>query len=323
MISAVTPLTSIPSPPISWQTFAIGPLTIHTYAVCIIVGIILAVWIASVRFTKRGGPRGATLDYALWAVPLGIIVARFYHVFTHPTDYFFPGANPWRILFIWEGGNAIFGALLGGALGVFIAGRILGTRFLSFADAMVPGLLVAQATGRLGNYFNHELFGLPTTLPWGLEIEASNPAFPAGLPAGTLFQPMFLYEIIWNLAGVFLILFLEKKTNLRWGRALAVYLIWYGFGRAWLEAIRLDPSETWLGVRTNSWAAIAVAVLGVVLLVWSKRRHTGLELSVYLPGREPQKSLVDSSQGEPARYHVGKVASPKKSSSSQTTSPSA
>lgn len=323
MHDALTTLAAIPSPPIAWQSFQLGPFTIHTYAVCIIVGIILALWVASVRFSRRGGPKGATLDMAIWAVPLGIIVARFYHVITHPNDYFYPGANLLKVFFIWEGGNAIFGALLGGALGIYVCSRVIGVRFLSFADAMIPGLLLAQAVGRLGNYFNQELFGLPTTLPWGLQIDRPNSAIPVGLPDTTLFQPTFLYEILWNLFGIAVILFLERKTNLRWGRTLAVYFIWYGIGRSWLEEMRLDPSETWLGVRTNTWAALAVAVLGVVLLVWSRRRHPGLELSVYRPGREPAQTLVDSSEGEPARYHVGKVASSEKeTSSSQATSQS-
>ena len=126
-----------------------------------------------------------------------------------------------------------------------------GIRFWSFADALAPGLLVAQAVGRLGNWFNHELFGMPTDLPWGLEIESTNPAFPAGLAEGTLFHPTFLYEIIWNLAGAALIILLERRINLRWGKAFAIYLIWYGLGRSFFEAIRVDPSEMFLGVRVE------------------------------------------------------------------------
>ncbi len=315
-------LASIPSPPIAWQSFEIGPFRVHTYAICILVGIVLAIWVTSTRLTARGGPKGATFDFALWAVPLGIIVARLYHVATHPADYFYPGADFLRIFYIWEGGNAIFGALLGGALGVYIASRTTGVKFLSFADALIPGLLLAQAAGRLGNYFNHELFGLPTTLPWGLEIEASNTAFPAGLPADTLFQPTFLYEILWNLAGIALVLILERRVNLRWGRALAFYLIWYGIGRSWLESIRIDPSETFLGIRTNIWAAFAAIALGIVIALWSRRAHTGLELSVYRNGRDPKDSAVEFSQGEPARYHVGKVASLDASTQSTSTSTS-
>ena len=143
----------------------------------------------------------------LWAVPLGIIGGRIFHVLTHPDDYFYAGANLLKTLYIWEGGMAIFGALILGGVGAFIGCRMSGLRFWSFADAVAPALLLAQAFGRFGNYFNHELFGLPTNLPWGLEIESTNPAFPAGLPADTLFHPTFLYEIIWNLLGVVVLLF--------------------------------------------------------------------------------------------------------------------
>jgi prolipoprotein diacylglyceryl transferase len=294
---------SIPSPDYSWQVFELNlfgwQLNIHTYALWILLGIILAVVITSRRLTKRGAEPGIVLDIALWAVPLGIIGARFYHVFTHPNDYF-AGQEWWKIFAIWEGGNAIYGALIGGAVGVLIACRITGLRFLSFADALAPGLLVAQAVGRLGNWFNHELFGSPTDLPWGLEIEYSNPAWPQGLPEGTLFHPTFLYEIIWNLAGVAVILLLERKGGLRWGKAFAMYLIWYGLGRSFLESIRVDPSEMLFGIRSNVWASFAAVVIGVILLIVQSRRHTGLEPSVYAPGREWQRpdAVVDSDEIE-------------------------
>nr|WP_227820290.1 prolipoprotein diacylglyceryl transferase [Agromyces aureus] len=283
---------SIPSPSPEWQSFQVGPFTIHMYAICILVGIILAVIVTSRRLTKRGAEPGVVLDIALWAVPLGIIGARFYHVLTHPGDYFYEGANIWNpfepgaIWNIWEGGNAIYGALLGGAVGVLIGCRLTGIRFLSFADALAPGLLLAQAAGRLGNWFNHELFGAPTDLPWGLEISSDNAAFPAGLADGTLFHPTFLYEIVWNLAGVAVILLLERSFNMRWGRAFAVYLIWYGLGRSFLESIRLDPSEMFLGIRANVWASFAAILVGVILLIVQHRRHTGSEPTPYVAGRE-------------------------------------
>jgi prolipoprotein diacylglyceryl transferase len=220
----------------------------------------------------------------LWAVPLGIIGARFYHVFTHPADYFYDGADLMRVFYIWEGGNAIFGSLLGGAVGAWIGCKQTGIRFWSFADALAPAMLVAQAAGRLGNYFNHELFGQPTTLPWGLEIESTNPAFPAGLPEGTLFHPMFLYEILWNLLGALIIIALERKVYLRWGKSFGIYLIWYGFGRSIFETYRLDPSETLLGIRTNVWAALAAIVVGITIIAIQNRRHPGKELSVYVEG---------------------------------------
>jgi len=275
-------ITSIPSPSI--QYFDLGPLRIHIYALCILFGIALATWITDARLTKRGAERGVVLDIILWAVPLGIIGARFYHVFTHPSDYFYEGADLMKVFYIWEGGNAIFGSLLGGAVGAWIGCKQTGIRFWSFADALAPAMLIAQAAGRLGNYFNHELFGQPTTLPWGLEIESTNPAFPAGLPEGTLFHPMFLYEILWNLLGAFVIIVLERKLYLRWGKAFGVYLIWYGIGRSVFETYRLDPSETFLSIRTNVWAALLAIVVGVLIILIQSRRHSGKEPSVYVEG---------------------------------------
>jgi prolipoprotein diacylglyceryl transferase len=275
---------SIPSP--EWSYFDLGPFRIHAYAICILIGIFLATAVTSRRLTKRGAEPGVVLDIILWAVPLGIVGARIFHVLTHPNDYFRPGKNLWEVFAVWNGGIAIFGALLGGAIGAYIGCRRAGIRFWSFADAVAPALLLAQAMGRLGNWFNHELFGLPTTLPWGLEIETTNAAYPVGLPAGTLFHPTFLYEIIWNLLGVAVILILERKFRLRWGTALGVYLIWYGVGRSVFESIRVDPSEIFLGLRTNVWAALFAIVLGLVIILVQSRRHTGLELSPYLPGRE-------------------------------------
>jgi prolipoprotein diacylglyceryl transferase len=299
----IAPL-SIPSPDYEWQIWEINlfgwQLNIHMYALCILLGIVLAVIITSRRLTKRGAEPGVVLDIALWAVPLGIIGARIYHVLTHPDDYFFAGADPWAVIRIWEGGNAIYGSLIGGAIGVLIGCRMTGIRFWSFADALAPGLLVAQAVGRLGNWFNHELFGTPTDLPWGLEIESTNPAFPAGLAEGTLFHPTFLYEIVWNLAGAALIILLERRINLRWGKAFAIYLIWYGLGRSFFEAIRVDPSEMFLGVRSNVWASWAAVVLGIVLFLVQRRRHTGDEPTPYVPGREWKgpDAEVDSDETE-------------------------
>lgn len=175
---------------------------------------------------------------------------------------------------IWDGGNAIYGAEIGGAIGILIACRRAGVRFLAFADALAPGLLVAQAIGRLGNWFNHELFGLPTTLPWGLQIEATNPEFPPGLAAGTLFQPLFLYELVWDLLGAALIVLLGRRLQLAWGRSIACYFIWYGVGRSFLEAIRIDPtSGGFLGVPDNDWASFAAIALGVAILLVQRHRH--------------------------------------------------
>lgn len=282
---------SIPSPGPEWQQIPIDIFGLHwriqTYAIMILIGIVVAAIWTSRRLTKRGAEPGVVLDILIPVIVLGIIGARLYHVVTHPADYFYPGADLWKVFAIWEGGNAIFGSLLGGAVGAWIGCRWTGIRFWTFADALAPALLLAQAIGRLGNWFNQELFGLPTNLPWGLEIDPGNKAIPVGLPDDTLFQPLFLYEIIWNVIGVVLLVLIERKWHLQWGKLFALYLIWYGVGRSYLESIRIDPSEfSFLGIPTNVWAAFAAVVLGLVILLVQSRRHPGLEPSPYRPGRE-------------------------------------
>ena len=288
-------LDSIPSPDINF--IQLGPFRIYFYALFILSGIVAAVILTSRRLTRRGGQPGLVLDIAIWTVPFGIVGGRLYHVVTHPNDYFFAGADLWKTLYVWEGGLAIFGAVIFGSIGAYIACRRAGLRFLSFTDALAPGLLFAQAFGRLGNYFNQELFGTPTTLPWGLEIDATQPAFPVGLPAGTLFHPLFLYEILWNLAGVAIILLADRHFNLRWGKALGLYLVIYGTGRTWFESFRLDPTEfELLGFKINMITAAVVAVIGLILIVVQSRRHREPEASPYLPGKEwsSEKTPVDS-----------------------------
>ena len=290
---------SIPSPDYEWQVFNLGQwfrdigltwfsfdVNIHAYAICILIGIIAAGLLTNYRLTRRGAEPGVVLDIVIWAVPLGIVGARIFHVLTHPDDYFYAGADLLKVLYVWEGGIAIFGSLIGGAIGAWIGCKFSGIRFWTFADAVAPGLLLAQAFGRFGNWFNHELFGQPTDLPWGLEIETSNPAYPAGLPEGTLFHPTFLYEIIWNVVGLVLILVIERKMRLQWGKVLGLYLVWYGLGRSVFESIRIDPSEVFFGLRSNVWAAIFAVVIGIVIIVVQNKRHTGVEPSPYVAGRE-------------------------------------
>ncbi len=295
MLSLPPLSASIPSPPLSeftfgseWTMFGMtfGPFSIRFYALFILVGIVVAAIMTNRRLTRRGAEPWVVIDIALPAVVLAMIGARAYHVLTHWGFYFAGGREWWNpfeqdaIWNIWDGGIAIFGALLGGALGSWLGCRWTGVRFSAFADALAPGLLLAQALGRFGNWFNQELFGLPTDLPWGLEIDAGNPAIPAGLPENTLFHPTFLYEVIWNTLGAIVLLWLGRRASMQWGRLLAVYLIWYGSGRVVWESIRIDPSEVFFGLRTNVWAAIAAVLLGVVLLV-VLRRHKGTEPSVY------------------------------------------
>ena len=278
-------LLSIPSPDVSY--IELGPLRIHFYAMFILAGIILALILTESRLRSRGAESGIALDISLWAIPLGILGGRFFHVVTHPNDYFFPGADLLAVFRIWEGGLAIYGALIFGAIGAAIGARAAGIKFTSYLDAVAPGVLLAQAVGRWGNYFNNELFGTPTDLPWGLEISSSNPAYPAGLPEGVLFHPTFLYESIWSLAGVALLLAADQKFNLRWGKMMGLYLVYYSIGRVWIEAIRIDPSEILLGLRVNIWSAIAGIVLGLAIIAIQAKRHPGLEDTVYKPGKAP------------------------------------
>lgn len=292
---------SIPSPPLEWNAIPLGPLDIHIYALWLLAGIAVAAWITQRRLTRRGAPADVVLDVVLWAVPLGIVGARVYHVLTHTQDYFYAGADPMAVVRIWDGGNAIFGSLIGGAVGVWIACRRAGIRFWSFADAMAPAMLIAQAIGRCGNWWNHELFGGPTTLPWGLEIDPNAAMYPVGVAEGTLFHPLFLYEGLWNLVGAGLLLALDRRFHLRWGRLFGLYLMWYGLGRVWLELLRIDPtSDSLAGLPANSVMSIVVVLLGLAVVLVRGRSHPEHEESVYLPGREPAEPDEADEPGEPA-----------------------
>lgn len=300
---------SIPSPDYEWQVFELGQwlrdigltwfgwnINIHAYALCILAGIVAAMILTGYRLKQRGADAGLVIDITMWAVPFGIIGGRIFHVLTHPGDYFGPDKDLMKVLYIWEGGLAIFGALMLGAVGVWIGCRLSGLRFWTFADALAPGLLLAQAFGRFGNWFNHELYGLPTDLPWGLEIESTNPAYPIGLPEGTLFHPTFLYEIVWNLLGVAVLLLIERRWRLQWGRLLGCYLIWYGLGRSFFESIRIDPSEIFFGIRTNVWAALFAVLVGVIIVLVQRGRHPGLEPSPYVEGAQVESESVVHSE---------------------------
>ena len=289
----------IPSPPSQWRSFKIGEwlrdlgldwftlnLVINAYAAFILIGIGVALWLTNRRLVARGAEPWVVLDIALWAVPLGILGGRLYHVATHPADYFYEGADPLRIFYVWEGGLAILGAVSLGAVGAYIGARSAGLRFSAYADALAPGLLLAQGIGRTGNYFNQELFGAPTDLPWGLQIDRPNSAIPVGLPDDTLFHPTFAYEMLWNVLGALVLIWVGRKLSLQWGRLFALYLVWYGIGRAFLETIRLDPAELILGVRVNVWGALLAIALGIALYVRQGRRHPGAEPGPYLAGRE-------------------------------------
>lgn len=279
-------LAYIPSP--TFSSFKIGPLTIRMYAVCILIGICVAVWILTRRWKRHGGTFDQVLDTTLVTVPCALVGARLYHCITTPKYYFPPDGNLVNIVKVWEGGMAIFGGLIVGALAAWLWCRHKHYPFGLFLDCLVPGLMVAQAIGRLGNWFNQELYGKPTTLPWGLKL---NDAEAIGRTevcytgqscpdyTTTLFHPTFLYEGLWNLVGAALIVFLGHKLagKLKAGQQFAMYLIWYGLGRAWIENVRINYSTTILGVRTNVWTAIFAIILGIILFIVLARRGQAIE----------------------------------------------
>ncbi|MEI4270942.1 prolipoprotein diacylglyceryl transferase [Klenkia sp. LSe6-5] len=261
-------LASIPSP--SQGVWHLGPFPLRAYALCIIAGIVLAAWLTEKRFVARGGAPGDVLDIAVWAVPFGIVGGRLYHVITTPEPYWGENGDPVRALYIWEGGLGIWGAIALGAVGAWIACRRRGIPLPVFADALAPGLLVAQAVGRLGNWFNQELFGAPTDLPWGLEID---PQFrPAGYEQFATFHPTFLYELLWNLAAAALVVWADRRFQLSHGRAFALYVAAYCLGRGWIETLRIDTAERFFGVRLNVFTAVVVGLAAVAYLVWQRGR---------------------------------------------------
>jgi prolipoprotein diacylglyceryl transferase len=227
-IASLTPQAALPSP--STAVWQLGPVPIRAYALCIIAGIVVACLVTEYRLRRRGVAPGAVLDIAVWAVPAGIIGARIYHVITSPEKYFGTGGDPLKAFAIWEGGLGIWGAVAGGAVGAYIAARQLGIPFAVVADALAPGLPLAQAIGRFGNWFNNELFGGRTTLPWGLEIHRMDPDNPgqalrddAGNPIlePGLYHPTFLYEALWNVGVALLVFAVDRRFKLGRGRAFA------------------------------------------------------------------------------------------------------
>lgn len=289
---------AIPSPSISavW----IGPVRITAYGVLIVTAIAVAAWITWDRYKKRGGSGDVALDVYLWAIPFGLIGGRIYHVITHPSDYFGAGMDPLAVFKTWEGGMAIFGAIGFGALGALIGLRRAHQRIGPFADSIAPALLIAQAIGRLGNYFNQELFGGPTTLPWGLEIRDSI-LESFGIPAGTLVQPIFLYEIIWNLCMAALLLFIDAKIRVKSGQLMSLYLVAYGLGRVIMETMRLDTPGRILGLRVNMFTAICVVLLGLILFyvcgkVGASTRVAPAELTKYEQKPAQREGKTDAAE---------------------------
>ena len=272
-------LLSIPSPPINgWQ---IGPFFLHIYALCLIAGMVAAWMIGNRRWQARGGSPEQFETIVLVAIPVGIVGARIYHVLTHLGDYFAPGIDPWSALRIWEGGIAIYGAIGGGALAAWLMCRRLGVRFSSLADSLAPGIAVGQALGRFGNWFNQELYGLPTDLPWGLEIDMAHRV--PGFEQYATFQPTFAYESLWNILVALTLIWADRRFRLGRGKVFALYIALYGFGRFFTEGLRLDFSyDTFGPIRFNQAVAALICLVGVALFVWLLKNRPGREEGVYL-----------------------------------------
>ncbi|MFC3893299.1 prolipoprotein diacylglyceryl transferase [Lentzea rhizosphaerae] len=272
-------LATIPSP--DRGVWYLGPLPIRAYALCIIAGIIVAIWWGERRWVERGGIKGEVTDIAVWAVPFGLVGGRLYHVITDNQKYFGPGKNPLAALEIWNGGLGIWGAIALGAVGAWIGCRRKGIPLPAMADALAPGIVVAQAIGRLGNYFNQELYGGDTTLPWGLEIyrrvtpEGREDALAGVAIDHTPIQvvhPTFLYELLWNLGVALLIVWADRRFRLGHGRVFALYVAGYTAGRFWIELMRTDEATLIFGTRVNVFVSALVFLGAVAYFVIARSR---------------------------------------------------
>jgi prolipoprotein diacylglyceryl transferase len=265
-------LATIPSP--TQSVWHLGPLPIRAYALCIILGIVAACVVTEIRMRRRGAPPSMVLDIAVWAVPAGIIGARIYHVLTSPGPYFGADGDPVKALYIWEGGLGIWGAVAGGAVGAWIACRRLGIPLTFVADCLAPGLPLAQAIGRWGNWFNNELYGKPTDLPWALKIYEFDTGAGKAVDTATgepavvgQFHPAFLYESVWDLGVALAVWLLDRRYRFGRGRAFALYVMLYAIGRFWVELLRTDEASELMGMRLNNWTAVIVFLGALVYFV--------------------------------------------------------
>jgi prolipoprotein diacylglyceryl transferase len=303
-------LATIPSPVQGvWHVFGFFPL--RAYAICILLGIVAAVAVAEVRMRRRGAPHWFVLDVAIYAIPAGIIGARIYHVITSPDAYFGTNGHVMGIFYVWKGGLGIWGAVAGGGLGAWYACRRANIPLTLFADALAPGLPLAQAIGRWGNYFNNELYGGHTSLPWGLNVYEydlgvghaitdanGNPILQPGGP----FQPTFLYESIWDVGVAVLVWLVDRKFKLGRGRAFALYVMAYTFGRFWVELLRTDEAHHFLGLRVNDWVSIVVFLAATVYFV----RVKGPQEHIHVD--ENGKFHAVTADGEPIEWRRSRPA---------------
>ncbi|MFF0533400.1 prolipoprotein diacylglyceryl transferase [Nocardia amikacinitolerans] len=292
-------LAYIPSPPQGvWQ---LGPIPLRAYALCIILGIVVAIWWGERRWQERGGQPGTVLDVAMFAVPFGLVGGRLYHVATDWQKYFGAGGNPIEALYIWQGGLGIWGAVFLGGVGAWIGCRVYRIPLPAFGDAIAPPILLAQAIGRLGNYFNQELYGRETTVPWGLEIyprfDANGDPDPMnGVSNGVvekIVHPTFLYELLWNVLIVVLLVQIDKRWRIGHGRLFALYVAGYSFGRFFVELMRDDEATEIAGIRINSFTSALVFLAAIAYFVFATK------------GRETADQLQPGAMNRPWPWQLG------------------
>ena len=283
-------IAAIPSP--EQAIWFLGPVPVRAYALCLLAGIVVALWWTGRRLDARGAREDAIWDIGVWAVPFGIVGGRLYHVISSPGPYFGPGGDPVDALKIWQGGLGIWGAVALGALGAWIGARRVGVDFRVLATAVAPPLAVAQAIGRWGNWFNNELYGGPTDVPWALQIHAWDPSRGQALrdSAGEAivlgtYHPTFLYESLWCLLIAGVLLLIERRWKPAPGQLFAAYLMLYPLGRGFIESVRIDEATIVLGLRLNVWTSVLVFAFGA-LLWWVWRRRGAADTS------QPRSAVV-------------------------------
>jgi prolipoprotein diacylglyceryl transferase len=306
-------LASFPSPP--QGVWHLGPIPIRAYALCIIAGIVVAIVWGEKRFQARGGQKGFITDLAVWAVPFGLVGGRLYHLATDWRTYFGPGGNPIAALYVWNGGLGIWGAIALGGVGAWIGARRRGIPLPAVADAIAPGIVLAQAIGRIGNYFNQELYGRATDVPWALEIyNRVDPSTGvtdlingvAQGPPTELVHPTFLYELLWNVGVALVVVWADRKFRLGHGRAFALYVAAYTAGRFWIELMRNDEATHVFGVRINVFVAAIVFIGAVVYMIAARGRGPREDLAAIREAHEAGLSAAaaDVPEGDDAEKAV-------------------
>jgi prolipoprotein diacylglyceryl transferase len=279
-------LASIPSPS-SGEFDLPGPLpSVHAYGLTLLLAIVAAIWLTSLRWGRRPGDLDLILRVAVWGVAAGIVGARAYHVLTSWDDVPDP---KWKGVFmVWEGGLGIWGGILLGALAGAVVVKRSGGSILMALDAVAPGLLLAQAIGRIGNWWNQELYGKPTDLPWALEIDD---AHNQDYESGTTFHPTFLYEMVWNLVGVLVLIVVSRRWRIKPPALFSLYVAWYTFGRFFEEQLRVDPSTVFWGMRLNAWVSLVLFIASSLFFIYWQLYRGGGGLPLEFPfGRRREQA---------------------------------